>query len=61
MSALPPPLDNLYILIAVILGVIVLFVGLKKNKDAARRLEAARKEKARIIREAKFGSQEKEH
>lgn len=58
MSALPPPLDNIFILIAVIVGVVILIIGIKKNRDATRRLETARKEKARIIREAKMSSKD---
>ncbi len=58
MTALPPPLDNMWVLIAVILGLVVLIFAIKKNRDATRRLEAARKEKARIIREAKLAAKE---
>lgn len=58
MNALPPPLDNILILIAVIIGVLILILAVKKNRDASRRLDAARKEKARVIREAKMASKE---
>lgn len=58
MTALPPPLDNIYVLIAVIIGIILLGFAIKKNRDASRRLDAARKEKARIIREAKLAVKE---
>lgn len=60
MTALPPPLDNIFILIAVVVGVIILIIGIKTNRDATRRLETARKEKARIIREAKISSKKEE-
>ncbi len=60
MTALPPPLDNIYILVAVILGVILLIIAIKKNRDSARRLDAARKEKARVIREAKMSRKNEE-
>ena len=56
MNALPPPLDNILILIAVIIGVLILILAVKKNRDASRRLDADRKEKARVIREAKMAS-----
>lgn len=59
MSALPPPLDNIYILIAVIIGVILLVFAIKKNREASRRLDAARKEKARVIRDAKLAAKDK--
>lgn len=58
MSSLPPPLDNIYVLIAVILGIILLGFAIKKNREASRRLDAARKEKARVIREAKIAAKE---
>ena len=58
MNALPPPLDNILILIAVIIGVLILILAVKKNRDASRRLDATRKEKARVIREAKMASKE---
>ncbi len=61
MNALPPPLDNVYILIAVILGVILLIVAIKKNREASRRLDEARKEKSRIIREAKMARKQEEN
>ena len=54
MNALPPPLNNIFVLIAVILGIILLSFALKKNRDASRRLDEVRKEKARVIREAKL-------
>jgi len=54
MNALPPPLDNIFVLIAVIIGIIVLIFAIKKNRAASRRLDEARKEKARVIREAKL-------
>ena len=60
MNALPPPLDNIYILIAVILGVILLILAIKKNREASRRLDEARKEKSRIIREAKMARKQEE-
>lgn len=59
MNALPPPLDNIFILIAVVVGVIILLFAVKKNRDASRRLDEARKEKARVIREAKMAKDEK--
>ncbi len=58
MSSLPPPLDNIYILIAVILGIILLGFAVIKNREASRRLDAARKEKARVIREAKLAAKD---
>ena len=58
MSSLPPPLDNLYILIAVIMGIILLGFAVIKNREASRRLDAARKEKARVIREAKLAAKD---
>lgn len=58
MSSLPPPLDNIYILIAVIIGIILLGFAVIKNKEASRRLDAARKEKARVIREAKLAAKD---
>jgi len=54
MNALPPPLDNIFVLIAVVIGIIVLIFAIKKNRAASRRLDEARKEKARVIREAKL-------
>lgn len=58
MTFLPPPLDNIYILIAVIIGMILLVFAIKKNRDASRRLDEARKEKARVIREAKMAAKD---
>ncbi len=58
MSSLPPPLDNIYILIAVIMGIILLGFAVIKNREASRRLDAARKEKARVIREAKLAAKD---
>lgn len=60
MTALPPPLDNFYVLIAVIMGVILLVFAIKKNREATHRLNAARKEKARIIRDAKMAAKGKD-
>ena len=54
MNALPPPLDNLYVLISVIILIVILIWAVKNNRDASKRLDAARKEKARLIREAKL-------
>ncbi len=58
MTALPPPLDNIFVLIAVILGVIMLIFAIKKNREASKRLDAARKEKSRIIREARLAAKD---
>jgi len=54
MNALPPPLDNLYVLISVIILIVILIWAVKNNRDASKRLDATRKEKARLIREAKL-------
>ena len=60
MSSMPPPLDNIYILIAVILGLGLLGFALARSRAASRRLETARKDKARVIREAKLRAQQGE-
>ncbi len=57
MNALPPPLDNIYVLIAVIIGLLIMVYGLMQSRKASRRLDEARKEKARVIREAKLKAQ----
>ena len=58
MTALPPPLDNLYVLIGVIALVLILMFAVKKNREASKRLDAVRKEKSRVIREAKLAAKE---
>jgi Na+/H+ antiporter NhaB len=59
MSFLPPPLDSLYVLIAVIIGVGLLLFAVKHNRAALKRLDAARKEKAKTIRDAKIAAKNK--
>lgn len=60
MTALPPPLDNLFVLMAVIAGIVLLIFAVSHNRASSRRLDAARKEKARVIREAKMAAQSRD-
>lgn len=57
MTALPPPLDNVFVLLAVIAGLILLIFAAAQNRASSLRLDAARKEKARVIRDAKLAAQ----
>lgn len=59
MNFLPPPLDNLYVLIAVIVGLVILGIGIKHSRASKAQLEQTRKDKAKRLREAKAKAAEK--
>lgn len=59
MNFLPPPLDNLYVLIAVIIGLVILGFAVQRSRAAKAQLEQTRKDKAKRLREAKAKAAEK--
>ena len=53
MNFLPPPLDNLTVLIVVIFGLVILAYAVPQSRKAKRQLEETRAKKAKMLREAK--------